>query len=480
MFYSTISNRASSRFTILISVIFSLILLGGLKTSRATIGIGDTKLIKSLIGEQKVLKLSKVYNKSSITPSMKKVIIEIQDTGPELPYIYMKAGFEDEWIKSIDEDKYKKKIIEHIKIRETLHYANLLLAKCDLKRVLEEKFPNATVIVPFVPLIDFIEQARSWPKKVKPVNLPSVSKPRLQYSDIIVHLDFRQATSMQYHEFIYPYIVKLPVVEGNGSIGNYFDININAFTPTSQVVQFSTGYGGLEAENRLQAYNFSFNKPVTPKVIKKIVKQKKIYSEEWQKRYNFDRVFFNNFPDNDSYWNFRAEELARTRATNYVYLPPKLSYKADKNIIKNYTSDYNTSPLYPLYHWTADSIDVILNNTDWQAQRVERIRKWARSYDIDENKINLINDDFWETGNFSSDASLKQLHQLMVTEINSLKNKAKEKYIDPASGEFGKLARDALREENKKREKAEISGGIAAIAAGLLVAVGYYVTEGIW
>jgi hypothetical protein len=112
MTYCALSNqarilkRSSSRFAVIISITFSLIVWISLESSGATIAY--LSLLNSLTKGREVLKMRNVYNATPVIPSKKKLIIEIQDTGPELPYIYIQAGFEDEWIKSIGKKEYKK------------------------------------------------------------------------------------------------------------------------------------------------------------------------------------------------------------------------------------------------------------------------------------------------------------------------------------------------------------------------------------
>ena len=382
-----------------------------------------------------IKKISDVYDIAPITPSPKQLIIEIQDTGPDLSYLNIKALYESESFKARDEGLIAK--IKSIENREALRFNNVLLVKHDLKQVLEEKFPNATVIVTFVPLTERIEDARRWPDKINPIYIPLVRKPEIHYADIIVQIDFRQA----------------------GSFGAYFDVTINAFMPDSPVVQFSTDYGGLSAEWNLQSYHESFNKPVASELVRRIKKRKK-YNNEWQRRYDFDRKFYKNLPDKNTYWNFRAEEYVRTSAASSVQTLQKIGYKSNKKVIKNYTSDFKTSPLYPLFLWTADSIAESFKDKDWQTQRMKRIREWARLHEPREAEISLIKENFLETGHLSDEVFMSRLHKIMGDEINTFKSIEKEKLIEPALGEIGNLARETLKEQDKKRITNDIVSGI--------------------
>ena len=92
-----------------------------------------------------------------------------------------------------------------------------------------------------------------------------------------------------------------------------------------------------------------------------------------------------------------------------------------------------------------------MNNTDWQNQRVKRIREWAYSYELDEKKIRLIDENFLVNESESNDEFINRMHQLIDTEIKSFKKVDKDRLIDPASGEKGRLAREKLREQEKYR-----------------------------
>jgi hypothetical protein len=388
--------------------------------------------------------VNKVYNQRTISPSFEKLIIEIQNTGPDLPYIYFKAGFIDEWLKSIDFIKFNTITIEYIKKQEELRFNNTLVAQYDLKRVLEEKFPNALVIVTFVPIEERIEYARNWPQNFKPISSPIKrriyppfkSEPKLPYADVIVQMDFNQFLSKW---------------NGPASYIPFFDVTINAFTSDSSIIQFSTDYDVPDGMNKLQIEYESFNKPAATGAVRRIRKRKNNYSEMWHKRYEFDRVFYNNFPDDNSYWNYRAEELAHLRAAKKAQVIPRISYTTTRKFFKNYTSDYNTAPLYPLYIRTADAVEHILENTQWRSQRVTGIRNWAKYYETDESKIQLIEEKFFEAGSSVNDASVKRLHKLLMEEINSFKIIEREKLIDPALGDPGNLARETLKNPPKPK-----------------------------
>ncbi len=407
-----------------------------------------------------------IYDSETIKPSLKKVIIEIQDTGPELPFLYITAGFENEWINSMGKnpnDFFKRlnmqnqrylnyEYIGHIKTREELRIKNVLLFKYDLKRILEKKFPNAKVIMTFIPISERIEDAQRWPDSINPIYTPAVCNPEIQFADIIVQLDFRQAIAMLYTEFTEKGIREWPVKNGYGSYGAYFDVTLNVFTPVSKIVQFSTDYSGLKAEKKLQAYNDYFNEPVPSDVINQILKKKK--SKAWVKRYKFDRVFYKNFPDDNIYWNFRAEEEARLNKANRFQPPKRISYYTNTKVIKNYTRDFNTSPLYPLYLWTSDSVEAILDESDWQTQRVKRIREWARTYESNEN--------FLDKGSESNDAFNRRMHQLMDVEIKSFIKVEKDRLIDPVLGELGDSARKRLLAQDKLRLKRDTENLLGA------------------
>jgi len=397
--------------------------------------------------------VNKVYNQRTISPSFEKLIIEIQNTGPDLPYIYFKAGFIDEWLKSIDFIKFNTITIEYIKKQEELRFNNTLVAQYDLKRVLEEKFPNALVIVTFVPIEERIEYARNWPQNFKPISSPIKrriyppfkSEPKLPYADVIVQMDFNQFLSKW---------------NGPASYIPFFDVTINAFTSDSSIIQFSTDYDVPDGMNKLQIEYESFNKPAATGAVRRIRKRKNNYSEMWHKRYEFDRVFYNNFPDDNSYWNYRAEEFVRTSIASRYRSIQNIGYKSNKEDIKNYTSDFKTSPLYPLFLWTADSIDGFFKDKDWQTQRMKRIREWARNHEHGEAKISLLKEDFLEAGHLTNELFMSQLHKIMGDELNTFKSIEKEKLIDPAMGDIGNLARGTLKEQDKKRITNEIVNGV--------------------
>ncbi len=431
MTYYPINNRARVfkhcifRIVLTTSLMGPSFLLSVLETSGAPLSPRYIPWIK---------KISEVYDIAPITPSPKKLIIEIQDTGPDISYLYIKALQESELFKARDEGL---NAIKNVKTIESLRFNNVLLAKYDIKRTLEEKFPNASVIVTFIPLTERIEDARKWPDKINPIFIPLVSKPEIHYADIIVQLNFRQADSF----------------------GAHFNVSINAFTPDSKVPQFSTDYGGLWAERDLQKYHISFNEPVSSEQIKKIKKRKK-YNDEWQRRYDFDRVFYKNIPDKNTYWNFRAEEFVRTSIASSSRPLQNVGYKSNKEVIKNYTSDFKTSPLYPLYLWTVNSMEEILKDKDWKNQRMKRIREWARSHEFEEAKISLLKDGFLETGHLSNDAFIRRVREIMEDEIINYKSIETENLIEPAIGETGYMARETLKKQDEKRITNEIVNGV--------------------
>ena len=168
MIYCAISNwarilkRITSHFLVNLTAAVSIVIWSGLES------YGAEKAVSGLRKTINVWKLHTVYDVTPITPSAKRIIIEIQNTGPELPYLYIIAGFEDEWFKSKDMQRHKKNNIKNIKKREELRSNNVLLTLYDLKRVLEEKFPNAIVITTFVSREERIEDARRWPDNIYP------------------------------------------------------------------------------------------------------------------------------------------------------------------------------------------------------------------------------------------------------------------------------------------------------------------------
>jgi hypothetical protein len=147
MIYCAISNRSCVFKQCICRIVITTILMGSLflLVDKETSGAPISPLYNS-----RIKKMSEVYDIAPITSSPKKLIIEIQDTGPDISYLYIKALDESESFNSKDE---RLNAIRNVKKIESLRFNNVLLVKSDLKRILEEKFPNAIVIVTFVILL---------------------------------------------------------------------------------------------------------------------------------------------------------------------------------------------------------------------------------------------------------------------------------------------------------------------------------------
>lgn len=427
---------------------------------------GDLETLSASPYKRSLLKMEKVYDVASITPSPEKIIIEIQDSGPDIIYLYERAGYINDWFESWGM-RAKKKFIENNNRKETLRLSYILLAKHELKQVLENKFPNAIILIPFISLEERIDNALSWTGTHQPVHPPTVTNPRLSYADIIVQLDLRQAIGMEYKDLQKPRVFEYMVARGFGSFGAFFDITINAYTPDASVVQFSTDYNGHNAEKKLSAYYERFNKPVSSTAIEKMIKLKGNESLKWMREYKIDSILYRNFPDDEIYWKFKAEQEIRIRAANKANAIPRHYYKVKNEIIDNYGSDFNTSPLYPLYLWTANSIEEILGNEHLKPLKVKRIREWARYFESEELKVNMLGADFWKSGNISDESYVVRLHKLMNAEIQFLQF-LEETSIEKLIGEgLGDLVRTSLKEQDKIRrnyQTGKLIGGLVGVA----------------